>query len=298
MKKIFNKILIAIAFTALVSSCQKDDLALNNPFVDINNLGKGAYVTLNSTTNVNLNFAAIDASSVGVKIDPYDNGVKIKEVKLYVFKGSSSDPKAWKLVKTVPMAGTTTIAATGAEIAKAYGTTTAALFAPGQFYTFYHQVVTEDGKTYDISNTLGALESAAGYKACMRWTAYVVCPYTSSMAGTYKVLYDEWEDSYPGDIVQITDGPTPNTLNMSAVWPGQSATVVNPLIISINPATGAISLPSAGITFEKYASGTTYLAKNGSGYAFACTGSITFKAQLFQNGTTDFGYYSFSLQKQ
>ena len=87
MKKIFNKILVAIAFTALVSSCQKDDLANNNPFVDIENLGKGAYVTLNSTTNANLNFAAIDASSVGVKIDPYENGVKIKEVKLYVIKG-------------------------------------------------------------------------------------------------------------------------------------------------------------------------------------------------------------------
>ena len=37
MKKILNKILIAIAFTALVSSCQKGDLATNNPFVDINN---------------------------------------------------------------------------------------------------------------------------------------------------------------------------------------------------------------------------------------------------------------------
>jgi len=114
MKKIFNKILIAIAFTALVSSCQKDDLANNNPFVDIKNLGKGAYVTLNSTTNANLNFAAIDASSVGVKIDPYENGVKIKEVKLYVYKGSSADPKAWKLIKTIPVTGTTTISATGA----------------------------------------------------------------------------------------------------------------------------------------------------------------------------------------
>ena len=41
MKKIFNKILVAIAFTALVSSCQKGDLATNNPFVDINNLGIG-----------------------------------------------------------------------------------------------------------------------------------------------------------------------------------------------------------------------------------------------------------------
>jgi hypothetical protein len=118
------------------------------------------------------------------------------------------------------------------------------------------------------------------------------------MSGTYKVLKDEWEDSYPGDIVEIKAGPTANTLDLSPVWPGQSGTVVNPLILTIDPATGAISLPSAGISFEKYASGTTYLAKNGSGYAFACTGSITFKAELLQNGSASVGVYAFALQKQ
>ncbi len=296
MKKIFNKILIAIAFTALVSSCQKDDLALNNPFVDINNLGKGAYVTLNSTTNVNLNFAAIDASSVGVKIDPYDNGVKIKEVKLYVFKGSSSDPKAWKLVKTVPMAGTTTIAATGAEIAKAYGTTTAALFAPGQFYTFYHQIVTEDGKTYDISNTVGALESATGYRACMRWTAYVICPFTGGMTGTYKVIQDDWEDWAPGDLVKVTDGAA-GEINLSDVWPNPKYgdKIGSGLTIKVNAQTGAASLGTTGL-FADY--GYTVKATSVSGYVFSCTGYIGLKIGLFATGYGDQGTKNLILQKQ
>ncbi len=296
MKKIFNKILIAIAFTALVSSCQKDDLALNNPFVDINNLGKGAYVTLNSTTNVNLNFAAIDASSVGVKIDPYDNGVKIKEVKLYVFKGSSSDPKAWKLVKTVPMAGTTTIAATGAEIAKAYGTTTAALFAPGQFYTFYHQIVTEDGKTYDISNTVGALESATGYRACMRWTAYVICPFTGGMTGTYKVIQDDWEDWAPGDLVKVTDGAA-GEINLSDVWPNPKYgdKIGSGLTIKVNAQTGAASLGTTAL-FADY--GYTVKATSVSGYVFSCTGYIGLKIGLFATGYGDQGTKNLILQKQ
>jgi hypothetical protein len=296
MKKIFNKILIAIAFTALVSSCQKDDLALNNPFVDINNLGKGAYVTLNSTTNVNLNFAAIDASSVGVKIDPYDNGVKIKEVKLYVFKGSSSDPKAWKLVKTVPMAGTTTIAATGAEIAKAYGTTTAALFAPGQFYTFYHQIVTEDGKIYDISNTVGALESATGYRACMRWTAYVICPFTGGMTGTYKVIQDDWLDWAKGDLVKVTDGAT-GEINLSDVWPNPvyGEKIGKGLTVKVNAQTGAASLGTTDL-FADY--GYTVKATSVSGYVFSCTGYIGLKIGLFATGFGDQGTKNLILQKQ
>ncbi len=296
MKKIFNKILIAIAFTALVSSCQKDDLALNNPFVDVNNLGKGAYVTLNSVTNANLNFAAIDASSVGVKIDPYDNGVKIKEVKLYVFKGSSSDPKAWKLVKTVPMAGTTTIAATGAEIAKAYGTTTAALFAPGQFYTFYHQIVTEDGKTYDISNTVGALESATGYRACMRWTAYVICPFTGGMTGTYKVIQDDWEDWAPGDLVKVTDGAA-GEINLSDVWPNPKYgdKIGSGLTIKVNAQTGAASLGTTAL-FADY--GYTVKATSVSGYVFSCTGYIGLKIGLFATGYGDQGTKNLILQKQ
>ena len=42
MKKIINKLTVAIAFTVMAVSCKKADLALNNPFVDVNNLGKGA----------------------------------------------------------------------------------------------------------------------------------------------------------------------------------------------------------------------------------------------------------------
>ena len=300
MKKIFNKILIAIAFTALVSSCQKNDLALNNPFVDINNLGKGAYVTLNSVTNANLNYAAIDGSTVGVKIDPYNNGVKIKEVKVYVYKGASSDPTAWKLVKTVPMSGTTTISATGAEIAKAYGTTSSALFAPGQYYTFYHQVVTEDGKTYDISNTVGALESAGGYNACMRWTAFVVCPFTGGMTGLYTVKQDDWADWSVGDVVEVTDGPGANQINLSKVWPNPAyGDKVNDLVINVDPATGAAKLATNNVIFANYGQNTSaYIPSSGTnGYVFSCTGYIGLKIGI-KYGSTDYGVNTLTLQRK
>ena len=305
MKKILNKILVAIAFTVIAAACKKvnDGTSFNNPFVDITNLGTGAYITLNSAINYNLNFAAITTSKVGVKVDAYNNGAKIKEIKLYVFKGSSADPKAWKLVKTVPFSGTTELSATGAEIATAYGTTPAALFSPGQFYTFYNQIITDDGRIFDLSNTIGALESSSNYNASMRWTAFVVCPFTGGMTGNYKVVQDDWQDWNVGDIVQVTDGPSANMIDISKVWPNPAYAVVKtPLTVKIDPLTGSATLGISSTTvWADYGGGgltTSYTPASGTiGYVFSCTGYIGLKMGL-KYGATDYGANALILQKQ
>lgn len=300
MKKIINKLTVAIAFTVMAVSCKKADLALNNPFVDVNNLGKGAYITFNSAINYNLNFAAIGTSKVGVKVDAYDNGIKIKEIKLYVYKGSSADPKAWKYIKTVPYNGTTELSATGSEIATAYGTTTGALFSPGQYYTFYNQVVTEDGRTFDLSNTPGALESSSNYNASFRWTAYVVCPFTGGMTGTYKVIQDDWQDWAAGDMVTVTDGPAANQINLTKVWPNPAyGDPKDPLVVKVDPATGAATLATNNVIFADYGQLTSaYVPSSGTlGYVFSCTGYIGLKIGI-KYGSTDYGPMTLILQKQ
>ena len=296
MKKILNILLVAIAFMVVGTSCQKEGLALEKPFVDINFFGKGAYITLNKTVNVNFNYAAISTSKVSVMVDPYNNGVKIKQVKLYVVKSANSDPTAWKLVKTVDVNGTTELSATGAEVATAIGTPAATLFAPGQFYTFYNQVVTEDGRTFDLSNTLGALENASGYNACFRWTAYVVCPFTGGMAGKYKVIADGWEDWPLGAIVPVADGPGANQVDLSGVYPG-GGYVKNKLVVNVDPATGAASIPR--VDYGSYSpTGAVYsAAAANAGYIFSCTGYIGLKIEHFY-GTSSYGFYSLILQKQ
>jgi hypothetical protein len=296
MKKILNILLVAIAFMVVGTSCQKEGLALEKPFVDINFFGKGAYITLNKTVNVNFNYAAISTSKVSVMVDPYNNGVKIKQVKLYVVKSANADPTAWKLVKTVDVNGTTELSATGAEVATAIGTPAATLFAPGQFYTFYNQVVTEDGRTFDLSNTLGALENASGYNACFRWTAYVVCPFTGGMAGKYKVIADGWEDWPLGAIVNVADGPGANQVDLSGVYPG-GGYVKNKLVVNVDPATGAASIPR--VDYGSYSpTGAVYsAAAANAGYIFSCTGYIGLKMEHFY-GTSSYGFYSLILQKQ
>lgn len=296
MKKILNILLVAIAFMVVGTSCQKEGLALEKPFVDINFFGKGAYITLNKSVNVNFNYAAINTSKVSVLVDPYNNGIKIKQVKLYVVKSANADPAAWKLVKTVDVNGTTELSATGAEVATAIGTPAATLFAPGQFYTFYNQVITEDGRTFDLSNTLGALENATGYNACFRWTAYVVCPFTGGMKGNYKVIADGWEDWPIGAIVPVADGPGANQVDLSGVYPG-GGYVKNKLVVNVDPATGAASIPR--VDYGSYSpTGAVYsAAAANAGYIFSCTGYIGLKIEHFY-GTSSYGFYSLILQKQ
>ena len=301
--KTMKKILYAFVLSSLlfsVSSCKKTDGQIN-PLSSPTNNKIGAYVVLEKTINTSLVYATAATSKVGVIVHEYVGGDPIDHIDLYAAPGNTYDTTKWKKVKTIPMAtGSVEISATGAELATAMGIAPSA-FKAGSSYTFYNRIICKSGARYDVNNTgtnsgSGILGGPA-YNTSFSFGAFIVCGYTD-MSGTYKVLKDEWEDSYPGDIVTIKAGPTANTLDLSPVWPGQSGSVVNPLILTIDPATGAISLPSAGISFEKYASGTTYLAKNGSGYAFACTGSITFKAELFQNGSASVGVYAFALQKQ
>jgi len=299
MKKILNNLLIGIAFTLIASSCEKENLSTINPFTDIANFGKGAYITLNSTVNLNLNYAAISTSKVSVKVDAYNNGVTIKEVKLFVVQSSNADPKTWKLIKAVPISGTTELSVTGAEIATALGKTTAALFAPGQFYTIYNQVVTSDNKTYDVSNTLQALEASSNYNSCFRWTAYVVCPFTGGMTGKYKVKQDDWADWSVGDIVDVTDGPGANQINLSKVWPNPAyGDLKSPLVISIDPATGTAKLATNNVVFADYGQLTSaYMPSSGTvGYVFSCTGYIGLKIGL-KYGSADYGINALVLQK-
>lgn len=305
--KTMKKIIYAFVLSSLlfsVSSCKKTDGQIN-PLSDPANNKIGTYLVLDRTINSNVIYEKAATEKVGVIVHEYKGGDPIDHIDLYAVAGTSYDTTKWKLVKTVTYTGDSIeISATGAELAKALGTTTAS-FKAGSQYSFYNRIFTKSGARYDVNNT--GTNSGSGilggptYNASFNFSAFIVCGYTD-MSGDYKVLKDEWEDSYPGDIVTIKAGPKENTLDVSAVWPGQSGVVLQPLILSVNKTTGALSIAteSNGVNFEQYvSSGNKYAAKSGSGYAFACTGSITFKAAIYKNGsTTSEGTFAFALQKQ
>ncbi len=298
MKKIVNLLGIAAVLLFAVS-CKKTDMT--NPLGSIDNFGKGAYITLNSNINLNLNYAQVATSKVGVKIDQYNNGNDVDKIKLYVVAGSNIDATKWKLVKTVTYTGNgTELSATGTEIGTALGVPPSSL-SPGTFYTFYNQIITKSGETYDINNTNSALESGSFYNACFRWTASVVCPFVAPMAGTYKVVQDDWQDWSPGDLVQVTDGPGANQLNLGKVWPNAAYgnVTATPLVVTVDPATGTATIPAspAGVFWATGYPGSASTGAGSTGLVFSCTGRISLSIRLLYNGG-DQGFNKLILQKQ
>ncbi len=274
----------------ILASCKKtEDL---NPLGDVVNLGVGSYITLAESVNVNLSFDT-PSSEVSIKVDEYKGGGEVASIDMFVVEGSNGDPAAWKKIGSFPYTGPgTVLKATSQEVATALGVAVSEL-APGNFYTFYNRVITKDGKTFDLSNTLGALENNSNYNACFRWQAYITCPFTGGMEGTYTVVRDDWADWAPGNKVQVTDGPGPNQIDLSQVYPNPAyGDLVDHLIVDIDPATGTASVPT--VTFGSYS--PLAVAEDATGYVFSCTGYITLSITLTYNGSP-YGIVKLVLQK-
>ncbi|MEO6328131.1 MAG: hypothetical protein ABIO55_04330 [Ginsengibacter sp.] len=261
------KLFLAAAFGILFAvSCKKE---LNNPVFDYDKLGQGAYLTLASTQNLNFNAANLPAS-VGITVKKV--GSPIEKVNVFVVDDGSAD-QTWKLVKSVPFTGDSImLSATGTEVAKALGYT-AVDFLPGNTLTFFNQVVTTDGIIYDIKNT-GLNVNAPDFNSSFTWTAAVVCPFTGGAAGDYEVIDDSgWADYGAGTVITgaVTDGPGANQITLH-VYPNPAfGDPVNPMIVNIDPATGAATVPE--VKYGDY--GGTIVSAKGSGFVFSCTGVIT-----------------------
>jgi hypothetical protein len=293
MKKV--SILASLFLTLFVFSCKKAEV--QNPLSDYKNLSTGSYITKISDLNLNMDYNK-PTSKVGITVDQY--GSEVDKIVLYVVEGANPTPSAWKKIKEIPFTGKgTEISATEGDVATALGVTPDKL-SPGNYYTFYNQVVTKDGKTYDVSNTPGALENNSNYNSVFRWQAYVTCPYVQGqMGGKYKVLQDDWADWVPGDVVTVTETAGKNQLNLSQVWPNPAyGDLVDPLLVNVDPATGTASVPF--VTFGAYSPLTSAQGSGDgdvAGYAFACTGYITLSMQVIYNGSNQ-GNLKLVLQKQ
>jgi hypothetical protein len=290
MKKLLY-ILTAATLIVAINACKKKGGDIN-PLSDRSHLSQGTYITLDENVNLNLDYSQIATSSIGIKVTQYPNGLAVDHILIYATNNASYDTTQWHLVKSVPYTGAgTQLSLTGAELATAFGVAPGDL-SPGDAYTFYTRTVTTSGLSFDVNTTGdnggGGLVTGPYYNAAFAFTAYVVCPYTGSAAGTYEVVRDDWEDWLPGDVVTVTDGPGSNQINLSAVWPNPAyGDIVNPLIVDIDPASGTATVPS--VEFGHYSNSYT---TEGTGYVFSCTGVITLSLTISGDP------YKLILQKQ
>ena len=274
-----------------IGSCKKDEV-ISDPA----SLAIGSYVTLVKSNNTRIDYSNLSASKVSIVVKEY--GTPVDKIKLYVTKGTSTtDRSKWKLIKEVPYNGETQLEVSATEIATALGIPVTGL-EPGVTYTIYNQLITKDNRTFDISNTSANVAGLAAYNMVPTWAAIIVCPFTGSMAGNYRVIQDDWVDWSPGDIVQVTDGPGANQVNLSKVWPNPAfGSVVSPLVVSVDPATGTATIPS-GVTWGDYGSSTAVTGTGSTGFVFSCTGRIQVRIRITAPPFGDQGFFNLILQKQ
>jgi hypothetical protein len=293
MKK--TSVYIGILLTLVMFSCKKKDNI--NPLADVKNLGIGSYLTKTSDINRNLDYQNGN-SKVGITVTEYKGSGSVDKIVLYVVQGASSNPADWKKIKEIPYTGDgTEISATEQDVATALGLTPADLPA-GSSYTFYNQIITKDGRTFDLSNSPGAIESSPNYNDVFRWSVVITCPYVRGLiTGDYTVVQDDWADWSPGDVVHVDEVADADQINISKVWPNPAyGAVVDPLIVDIDPANGVATIPL--VTFGDYgAPATAETPDDGAaGYVFSCTGYIGLNILLHYNGSSQ-GNLKLTLQK-
>ena len=306
MKKYLIIIIAVCAAFVALNSCKKTGGNIN-PLSDIKNMKVGTYLVQDSLINANLNSTS-GSSLVGIIVHQFPAGEAVDHIQLYGTLGTSTDTLKWKLIKSIPYSNGSKVilSATTDELSKAFGVP-ASNFTPGSVFTFFTQAVTKSGLTYDITNAGnnggGGLVSGSAYKAAFSFTVYVVCPYTGGMAGSYKVVRDDWGDWNINDIVKITEGTVANQINLSQIYPGAKVggTLNEKILVNIDPVTGTATVPK--VTYGRYpSSAVQYTAQGASsnnvaGYVFSCTGFITLSLD-HQGGGTDYGANKLILQKQ
>lgn len=290
MQRAIKFIAIVVLSTVLIYACKKGDIVS-----DVEANGTGTYLTLVKSNNKIIDYSQRNTSEVSIVVKEY--GLAVEKIVIYTTKGGVSlDRSKWKKVKEVPYNGETTLAVKATEIAAALGIPVDGL-ETGSTYSLYNQCVTKSGEIHDAANTNSAYQGLSAYNMALTWQAVVVCPFTGSMTGSYTVIQDDWADWGAGDIVQVTDGPGANQINLSQVWPNPIyGTVVSPLVVNIDPATGAATIP-ANVTFGNYGSYNALTGTGSSGYVFSCTGQVLLSIRVTATGFGDQGLLKLTLKK-
>ena len=292
MRKLILSISLAVTAMIVGYSCKKGEV-----LGSFESMQSGAYVTLVKKGNLILDYGNLATTQADITVKQY--GADIATIKVYATEGLTNlDKTKWKAVKEFTYnGGEQQLVIKATELAAGLGIATTAL-KTGSPYTFYNELILKDGRVYNPANTNSSFQGISNYNMAMTWQAVVVCPFVAPAAGTYKVIQDDWADWAAGDLVTVTDGPGANVVNLSAVWPNPIyGTVVSPLLVTVDAATGAATIP-ANVTFGNYGSYNAKTLSGNSGYVFSCTGTITLKIHVDAGPFGDQGFLALILQKQ
>jgi hypothetical protein len=288
MKKVISSVFYTALVAIAMSSCQKGEVVQ-----DVNSLGIGSYVTLVSAGNNIIDATNLAGSKVSASVKEY--GSPQDKLIVYVARApQTNDRTKWKKVKEYTNnGGTYNLEVSGQEIATALGVAP----GPGETYILYNQVVTKEGKTFDVANTLPDLATVGQYNLKLTWNAVIVCPFVPAQAtGKYTIMTDPWDEALGSvgqqvDIVASAGSAVVTYLFPSAEDPGK-----NPVTITVNSTTGAATVTkqtygSYGVGFENFTCEGT------GGFFFSCKGTFDIRLTHKLPDGTSFGTAPISLKK-
>ncbi|MCW3089858.1 MAG: hypothetical protein JWP81_927 [Ferruginibacter sp.] len=247
MKKVF---LYSLLFTSVLYSCRKSD---NGKVPALTR------VPVPSITAVTNSEAVIDVSKdpalfkgtfdVGL-LFPQD--IPPQKMDIVVIKnGNKSIVKTIKAdVTTYP----TNLSITGAQLIALFGS----LIVLGDFFDIGADITLPGGQKLPAFPAVGTQFSGGtanipGASTFLRYSA--ICKFNvDDFAGDVRIVIDEWEDYFPGDVVTLTKV---DANHLSFVYP--TAFNVKPIVITINPNNSTAVNP---VSFGRYsANGTLYVAE-------------------------------------
>ncbi|MEY3432388.1 MAG: hypothetical protein RL131_324 [Bacteroidota bacterium] len=288
MKKIISSALYTALVVIALSSCQKGEVVQ-----DVNSLSIGSYVTLVSAGNNIIDATNLAGTKVSASVKEY--GSPQEKLIVYVTKAPVTTNKAnWKKVKEYTNSGGTyNLEVSGQEISNALGKAP----GPGETYILYNQVVTKDGRVFDVSNTLPDLANVGTYNLKLTWNAVVVCPFVPDQAtGTYVITRDPWDGPYGSLGADVDVVASAGKAVFTYMFPVAEAPGKNPVTVTVNPATGSATV--ARQTYGSYGGAYDNMTCEGTGFYFSCTGSVDLTLlHKFSNGSNE-GTYGISLKKK
>lgn len=289
-----QKILVSLLSVVVLFSigCKKGEV-----IQDYKALGIGSYVTLVKNNNTIIDYGNLNTTSANYVLR--ELGSPIDKIIVYVTKGTTSLTKAnWKKIKEYTYSGDLTVDVKATEMAAALGIPVTSL-ETGATYTLYNQIVTKDGRTFDIVNTNGEFAGNTNYNMALTIPTVVVCPFNGTgFGGNFSVVEDGWGDYGVGEVLQVTSGPAANEITMVNVYPAPALGGFGgqPWKVTITATTGAASVASQ--VYGSYAGFDNNIKVKTVGtnnWVFSCTGAIILR--LNHTGGANWGDYNLKLQK-
>ena len=290
MKKIIIYCFILPAFVAIFQACSKDG---NPKLPELEEVSWLPQLVKDATTDISISPSDPQSFLGKFSIDKYfEGGVSPQKVDVVVIKNNNKG--IVKTLKADVAAFPATVEITGAQLLTLFGGT----IVLGDVFDVGVDVTTASGKKFEafpaIGNSYAAgITAQPGASPIIRYLA--ACTFDkNSFNGNYAVVEDEWADFTVGQLVAVAPGAGDNQISVTAYPSPAFGKNRKPMIINVNPATFAVTIPEQVI--GDYDGATPGATAKGTGTVNPCGDEINLLVTI-KIGAQEFTDQTLKLKK-